>query len=163
MSWHSLRRLWYSSHSDGCGIGTLAERLDPRLLIDGRVPVVDRQRLIDQFSSRSGSAVLVLNPKAAGTGLNISAANHVIHYTPEWNPAVQDQATARAYRRGQTRVVTVHALYYAATVEEVMYDRMMRKRELASAAIVGVNGKQQTIEDVRRALLISPLGNGQEA
>ena len=58
------------------------------------------QPLIDRFSETRGPAVLVLNPRAGGTGLNITAANHVIHYNLEWNPALEDQASARAYRRG---------------------------------------------------------------
>ena len=84
--------------------------------IDGRVPVDKRQNIIDDFSKITGSAVLILNPRAAGTGLNITAANHVIHYNLEWNPAIEDQASARAYRRGQERPVTVHKLYHPGTV-----------------------------------------------
>jgi SNF2 family DNA or RNA helicase len=81
--------------------------------IYGAVPANERQAKIDAFSNVQGSAVLVLNPNAAGTGLNITAANHIIHYTLEWNPAVEDQATARAYRRGQNKTVFVHRLFYA--------------------------------------------------
>ena len=73
----------------------------PTSWIDGRIPVPHRQPMIDAFSEMEGAAVLVLNPHAAGVGLNIVAANHVIHYTLEWNPAVIDQASARAYRRGR--------------------------------------------------------------
>ncbi|HFD86043.1 MAG TPA: DEAD/DEAH box helicase, partial [Gammaproteobacteria bacterium] len=69
--------------------------------IDGRTDIGERQNIIDRFSSEIGPALLALNPKAAGTGLNITAANHVIHYNLEWNPATEDQASARAYRRGQ--------------------------------------------------------------
>ena len=101
--------------------------------------------------------MLVLNPRAAGTGLNIAAANHVIHFNPEWNPAVEDQASARAYRRGQTKAVTVHQLFYVNTVEEVIHDRMRRKRDLAAAAIVGTDGRDQEVDDLLRAFRISPL------
>ena len=65
----------------------------------------------------------MLNPRAGGSGLNIAAANHVIHYNPEWNPALEDQASARAHRRGQKRPVTVRRLIYAGTVEEVIDQR----------------------------------------
>ncbi len=75
-----------------------------------------------------GAALLALNPRAAGVGLNITAATHVVHYNLEWNPAVEDQASARAYRKGQDRPVTIHRLYYANTVEEAMNDRLTRKR-----------------------------------
>jgi SNF2 family DNA or RNA helicase len=124
--------------------------------IDGRVPVPERQLKVDKFSAQPSSAVLVLNPKAAGTGLNITAANHVIHYNLEWNPAVEDQASARAHRRGQTRPVTVHRFFYINTVEDVIDDRMKRKRELATTAIVGTDGSKQEMDDILRALRISP-------
>lgn len=124
--------------------------------IDGRVQIGERQSRIDAFSSHSGSAFLVLNPKAAGVGLNITSARHVIHYNPEWNPAVQDQATARAYRRGQNQIVFVYRLLYADTVEEVMDERMARKRALAEAAVVGNSGTEADALDVIAALQRSP-------
>ena len=129
----------------------------PTDFIDGRVPVPQRQLKVDQFTAEKSSAVLVLNPRAAGTGLNITAANHVIHFNPEWNPAVEDQASARAYRRGQTKAVTVHQFFYVNTVEEVIHDRMQRKRDLAAAAIVGTDGRDQEVDDLLRAFRISPV------
>jgi len=129
--------------------------------IDGRVPIHDRQAVVDDFSAFDGPAVLVLNPRAAGTGLNITAANHVIHYNLEWNPAVEDQASARAHRRGQEKVVTVHRLFYAGTVEEVIDDRLTRKRGLADSAVVGTDGKATDSEDILQALRKSPIaGDG---
>ena len=125
--------------------------------IDGRVLSGNRQGKVDVFSSVDGPAVLVLNPKAAGVGLNITAANHVIHFNLEWNPAVEDQASARAHRRGQIKVVTVHRLFYSNTVEEVIDDRTSRKRELSSAAIVGTTGESLDMSDIVRALQISPV------
>lgn len=124
--------------------------------IDGRTPTVDRQKIIDEFSSVKGAAVLVLNPIAAGAGLNITAANHVIHYNPEWNPAKEDQASARAYRRGQDRPVTIHRLLYANTVEEIIDDRLNRKRSLAGTAIVGVQGAEDDYDDIIKAIGKSP-------
>ena len=126
--------------------------------IDGRVAIDERQPVIDRFSAEPGPALLVLNPRAGGAGLNITAANHVIHYTLEWNPALEDQASARAYRRGQTLPVTVHRLFCGDTVEEVVDDRLSRKRSLSEAAVVGVRGHADDYEDIVAALQRSPLG-----
>jgi len=125
--------------------------------IDGRTPVLERQPTVDQFSAAEGSAALVLNPRAAGTGLNIVAANHVIHYNLEWNPAVEDQASARAFRRGQTRPVTVHRLVYSETVEEFIDSRSSGKRDLARHSVVGSDGSGLDAAEIIRALNISPL------
>lgn len=124
--------------------------------LDGRTVINERQNVIDQFSSVSGPAVLALNPRAAGTGLNITAANHVIHYNLEWNPATEDQASARAYRRGQDKPVTIHRLYIADSVEEAINQRLERKREISAAAVVGVSGQDHEYEDIVRALQMSP-------
>lgn len=128
--------------------------------IDGRVNVSERQLKIDKFSELSGTAILVLNPRAAGAGLNITAANHVIHYNLEWNPAVEDQASARAHRRGQTRPVTIYRLFYTDTVEEAINERLERKREIAGAAVIGTDGKKSDNTDILQALLKSPLTLG---
>ena len=117
----------------------------------------DRQPIIDTFSKVADGALLVLNPRAAGTGLNITAANHVIHYNLEWNPAVEDQASARVYRRGQTRPVTVHRLFYINSVEEIINERLTRKRDLAKTAVVGQDGTDDGVEDIMRALMKSPV------
>ncbi len=129
----------------------------PSWQIDGRTPVAERQEVVDAFSAVAGSAVLILNPRAAGTGLNITAANHVIHYTLEWNPAVEDQATARAFRRGQILPVTVHRLFYPDTVEEVINERLDRKRQLAEVAVVGTEATEVEVADIARALQLSPI------
>ncbi len=130
--------------------------------LDGRLHIEERQPLIDRFSGHEGSAVLVLNPRAGGSGLNITAASHVIHYNPEWNPALEDQAAARAYRRGQQRPVTVRRLTCAGTVEEVIDERLRRKREIAGTAITGVEGKQDDYADIMTALKRSPSVAGTE-
>lgn len=125
-------------------------------VIDGRLPIEERQPMIDRFGSIRGGAALVLNPKAGGAGLNIVAANHVIHYNPEWNPALEDQASARAHRRGQELPVTVHRLLIADTIEDVVNDRLMRKRTLSNAAIIGIEGKDEDYGDIVAALSCSP-------
>ncbi|MCF7815297.1 MAG: DEAD/DEAH box helicase [Candidatus Cloacimonetes bacterium] len=136
----------------------IPERINiPCLYIDGRTSIIDRQTIVDSFSQIEGSGVLVLNPRAAGTGLNITAANHVIHYNLEWNPAIEDQATARAYRRGQELPVTVHRLFYPNTVEEIINQRLERKRLVAEAAIVGTESAEIEAADIFKSLEISPI------
>lgn len=135
-------------------LGAMSETLDGRLAID------ERQPLIDRFSAHPGPAVLVLNPRAGGTGLNITAANHVIHYNPEWNPSVEDQASSRAHRRGQERPVTIRRLIFSGTVEEVIDMRLRRKRAVADAAVVGVEGEEDDYADILAALQRSPLATG---
>src|SRR5690606_5003015 len=83
-----------------------------------------------------GPRIFVLSVKAGGTGLNLTAASHVFHYDRWWNPAVEDQATDRAYRIGQKRAVQVHKLSCAGTVEERIATLLEQKRELA-ARVVG--------------------------
>ena len=104
-------------------------------LMDGRTPPASRQELIDEFSAFEGAAALVLHPATGGTGLNITAANHVIHYTLEWNPAKEAQATARVFRRGQTLPVFVYRLMYVDTIDEVIDGTLRRKRDLAEDVV----------------------------
>lgn len=121
--------------------------------INGSTPQGDRQAIIDTFSAHSGPGCLILNPKAAGAGLNITAATVVIHFTPVWNPALESQASARAHRRGQTQLVTVYRLFYKDTVEEVMVDRSLWKSELANES---VPVSSRDAKDLKRALEITP-------
>ncbi len=154
------KALIFSSYTDGMDLLVNHIKYEfniPVGCIDGRLSIDDRQPLIDEFSSLRGAAVLVMNPKAAGTGLNITAANHVIHYNLEWNPATEDQASARAHRRGQEKSVMIHRLYYLNTVEEVINERLESKRVLASAAVVGSVGKESEVQDLIKAFKISPL------
>lgn len=125
--------------------------------INGSTPVENRQTIVDEFNEYKGSALLVLNPRAAGTGLNITSANHVIHYNLEWNPALEDQASARAYRKGQEKTVFIYRFYYQNTVEQIVNERIERKREMAVAAVVGTDGTFENREDVIAALNISPI------
>jgi SNF2 family DNA or RNA helicase len=126
--------------------------------INGETPIGDRQGVVDALTRVPGPGLLALNPRAAGAGLNITAATHVVHYNLEWNPAIEDQASARAHRRGQDRPVTVHRLYFANTVEEAINNRLDRKRELSDTAVVGVEGDGDDYSDIMRALQISPVG-----
>ena len=125
--------------------------------INGSTKVENRQSIIDEFSEINGSAILILNPRAAGTGLNITTANHVIHYNLEWNPALEDQASARAYRRGQDKTVFIHRLFYVNTIEEVINERIQLKRNISDTAIIGNKGEENNSKDLLRALSLSPL------
>ena len=128
----------------------------PIWLINGETPVEDRQNIVDTFNDTPGAAMLILNPRAAGTGLNITGANHVIHFNLEWNPSLEDQSTARAYRRGQNKTVFVYRLYYEGTIEEVVNNRIERKRDIAATAIIGTDGISQDREDIIKALSLVP-------
>ncbi|WP_306258420.1 DEAD/DEAH box helicase [Pararhizobium sp. IMCC21322] len=123
--------------------------------INGSTPADERQPLVDRFSEHAGPACMVLNPKAAGAGLNITAATVVIHYTQVWNPALEAQASARAHRRGQKHPVTIYRLFYEGTVEEVMIDRSAWKRKLGNEA---VPVSTRDAGDLSRALSITPRG-----
>lgn len=122
--------------------------------INGSTPQAHRQAIVEQFSMHSGPSVLVLNPRAAGAGLNIAAATVVIHFTQVWNPALEAQASARAHRRGQTLPVTVYHLYYLNTVEQVMLERAQMRRELGDGA---VQSSADFEDHMTRALTISPI------
>lgn len=126
------------------------------LKINGSTPSSERQGVVDRFTSIKGPALLVLNPIAAGTGLNITCANHVIHYNLEWNPAVEDQASARVYRKGQTKTVFVYRLFYTDTIEEIINDRIERKRDIFNIAVIGSKGAITERDDLIKAFSISP-------
>jgi SNF2 family DNA or RNA helicase len=108
------------------------------IYLHGGTPKRARDEMVRSFQeSQRGPRVFVLSLKAGGTGLNLTAANHVFHFDRWWNPAVEDQATDRAYRIGQKRAVQVHKLMCAGTVEEKI-DRMLeRKKGLASKIVSG--------------------------
>lgn len=158
---YNQKTILFTSYTDMFTIlaGDIPLRFNiPVWCINGATPVEERQKTVDAFSNYSGAALLALNPRAAGTGLNITAANHVIHYNLEWNPALEDQASARAYRRGQTMTVFVHRLFYVDTVEQIVNDRIERKRDISNAAIVGTVGDEQNAKDIIDALMLSPVG-----
>ncbi|GGS74898.1 DEAD/DEAH box helicase [Streptomyces cinerochromogenes] len=112
----------------------LAARGVPSLLLHGGTPVARREALVRRF--QAGEApVFLLSLKAAGTGLNLTRAEHVVHYDRWWNPAVEAQATDRAYRIGQTRPVQVHRLIAEGTLEDRIAEMLGRKRELADAVL----------------------------
>jgi SNF2 family DNA or RNA helicase len=95
----------------------------------------DRSAAIDRFQFGENIPVFLISLKAGGTGLNLSAADTVMHVDPWWNPAVEDQATDRAHRIGQTRVVTSYKLITRGTVEEKILDLQKKKREIIDATV----------------------------
>ncbi|MGW1651671.1 DEAD/DEAH box helicase [Streptomyces atratus] len=112
----------------------LASRAVPSQLLHGGTPVAERERMVDRFQSGE-VPVFLLSLKAAGTGLNLTRAAHVIHYDRWWNPAVEEQATDRAYRIGQTQPVQVHRLIAEGTVEDRIAELLRSKRVLADAVL----------------------------
>jgi len=120
----------------------LARHLSERLglpevpFLHGGVPRGKRDALVEAFQTDPAAPpVLLVSIKAGGAGLNLTRATHVVHYDRWWNPAVEDQATDRAHRIGQTRSVAVHKLVSAGTVEERVAALLERKRALADAVV----------------------------
>lgn len=110
--------------------------------LDGSTPAVERKKRVDAFQSGLGD-VFLISLKAGGTGLNLTAADYVIHLDPWWNPAVEDQASDRAHRMGQQRPVTIYRLVAKGTIEEKILELHNHKRDLADSLLDGsdVSGK----------------------
>jgi SNF2 family DNA or RNA helicase len=122
--------------------GALAQFLQgvfgqPGLVLHGRTAVAQRQRLVENFQRDDGPPFFVLSLKAGGTGLNLTAACQVIHFDRWWNPAVENQATDRAFRIGQKRNVLVHKFVCRGTVEEKIDAMLAEKSSLAGDVIDG--------------------------
>ncbi len=103
----------------------------PGLVLHGQTRVSDRQKLVAAFQADDGPPFFVLSLKAGGTGLNLTAASHVIHFDRWWNPAVENQATDRAFRIGQKKNVLVHTFVCRGTVEEKIDELIRQKTSLA--------------------------------
>ncbi|MFE0381044.1 DEAD/DEAH box helicase [Streptomyces inhibens] len=132
----------------------LAARGIPTQFLHGGTPVAEREKMVDCF--QSGQApVFLLSLKAAGTGLNLTRAGHVIHYDRWWNPAVEEQATDRAYRIGQTQPVQVHRLIAEGTVEDNIAQLLSAKRALADAVLSGGETALTELSDAELADLVS--------
>ena len=123
----------------------LRERGIPWLRLDGSTR--DRGGVVDRFQSESGEPVMLLSLRAGGTGLNLTAADHVFLLDPWWNPAVEAQAADRAHRIGQERPVVVHRLIARDTVEEGILALHARKRALADAALEEADGSSRLSRD----------------
>ncbi|BAY95863.1 MULTISPECIES: DEAD/DEAH box helicase [unclassified Tolypothrix] len=113
--------------------------------LDGSTPAPERKKRVDAFQAGSGD-VFLISLKAGGTGLNLTAADYVIHMDPWWNPAVEDQASDRAHRIGQQRPVTIYRLVAKDTIEDKIVDLHHHKRDLADSLLEGtdISGKIST-------------------
>ncbi len=106
--------------------------------LDGSTPMKERQKRVDAFQSGEGD-VFLISLKAGGTGLNLTAADYVLHMDPWWNPAVEDQASDRAHRLGQQRPVTIYRFVTRGTIEEQIVDLHANKRDLADSLLEGAD------------------------
>jgi SNF2 family DNA or RNA helicase len=109
----------------------------PGLVLHGGTPVAQRRRLVESFQREDGPPFFVLSLKAGGTGLNLTSASQVVHFDRWWNPAVENQATDRAFRIGQKRSVLVHKFVCRGTVEEKIDEMIAEKSSLAGDVIEG--------------------------
>lgn len=128
----------------------LDENKIPYQYLDGSTPAKTRKKSVDAFQSGEGD-VFLISLKAGGTGLNLTAADYVIHLDPWWNPAVEDQASDRAHRIGQQRPVTIYRMILAGTIEEKILELHATKRDLAESLLEGTDrsGKMTTDELLR--------------
>lgn len=108
----------------------------PYLYLDGATPIRKREEIVDEFQ-KGNYPFFLISLKAGGLGLNLTAANYVIHLDPWWNPAVEQQATDRAYRIGQRNDVTVYHLIAQHTIEEKIIRLHKTKRDLADSLLEG--------------------------
>ncbi|MCQ2379919.1 MAG: DEAD/DEAH box helicase [Victivallaceae bacterium] len=130
--------------------GPLSEHLEkcfgrPGLVLHGGTPVKERQGLVREFQAEGGPPFFVISLRAGGTGLNLTAANHVIHFDRWWNPAVERQASDRAYRIGQKRNVLIHKFICRGTLEERI-DQLMTDKQKLSDDIIGGGAEKMLTE-----------------
>ncbi len=109
----------------------------PGIILDGSTPVKKRQELVRQFQEDEAVPFFVLSLKAGGSGLNLTAASHVVHFDRWWNPAVENQATDRAFRIGQAKNVMVHKFLCRGTLEEKIDELIEAKRQLSQELLEG--------------------------
>ena len=137
--------------------GPLAEYLEgvfgrEGLVLHGGTPVSKRGALVKAFQDPAGPPFFVLSVKAAGTGLNLTAANHVVHFDRWWNPAVENQASDRAYRIGQKRNVLIHKFVTYGTLEEKIDEMIKEKQSLADSLFA--DGGEKLVTEMSDAELM---------
>jgi hypothetical protein len=138
-------------------VSHLSERLGCEVLwLHGGTARRQRDALVERFNALTSPAVFVLSLKAGGSGLNLVGANHVFHYDRWWNPAVENQATDRAFRIGQTRNVQVHKMVSLGTLEESVDLLIERKSELAQGVLGTGEGwlTELSTDDLRRLVTL---------
>jgi non-specific serine/threonine protein kinase len=119
----------------------------PGLVLHGGTPVGERKKLVDRFQHEDGPPFFVLSLKAGGSGLNLTAASHVIHFDRWWNPAVENQATDRAFRIGQKKNVMVHKFVCKGTIEEKIDALITAKAGLATELLEGAETLLTEMDD----------------
>jgi non-specific serine/threonine protein kinase len=118
----------------------------PGARLHGGTSVKQRRQIVQQFQAEDGPPFFILSLKAGGTGLNLTAASHVVHFDRWWNPAVENQATDRAFRIGQQRNVLVHKFITTGTVEQRIDELISDKRALAEQLLGGDGGEVKLTE-----------------
>ena len=126
----------------------------PFFEITGATPKEERTRLVREFNENPETAVFLISLKAGGTGLNLTGADVVIHYDPWWNTSAEDQATDRAHRIGQKRVVTVYKMIVRSSIEDKILEMQAMKRDLADQILSGdaLSSSNITREDLMQIL-----------
>ncbi len=153
------------------GFGRLAPHLAERLgrsvgFFHGGLSAQARDELVERFESHAEPTVLVVSLRAGGRGLNLPAANHVVHFDRWWNPAVEQQATDRVHRLGQRKPVFVSSLVCTATVEERIDALLDAKRELADQVMAGRADdwlSELDLDAIRAAVALAPEAIGEAA
>lgn len=128
------------------------------MVLHGGTSVKKRSKMVEEFNGEEYIPYMVLSLKAGGVGLNLTAANHVIHFDRWWNPAVENQATDRAFRIGQTKNVMVHKFITAGTIEEKI-DLMIEEKQKLAGDIIGSSGESWITElDNKELMELFKLG-----
>jgi SNF2 family DNA or RNA helicase len=130
--------------------------------LDGSTPMQERKRRVDAFQAGDGDLFLI-SLKAGGVGINLTAADYVIHMDPWWNPAVEDQASDRAHRMGQQRPVTIYRLVTRHTIEEGIVELHRHKRDLADSLLEGSDLSARMSPEDMLAMLQAGLGGARPA
>ena len=129
----------------------------PFLRLTGKTPPKERGSVVQRFQAQE-APVLLLSLKAGGIGLNLTAADTVIHMDPWWNPAVEEQATARAHRIGQDQPVFVYKLVVQGSIEERMLELQARKQALSNSVLGHDAAGALKFDEADLQALLSPLG-----
>jgi non-specific serine/threonine protein kinase len=127
----------------------------PGLVLHGGTALPQRRRLVEDFQCEDGPPFFVLSLKAGGTGLNLTAASHVVHFDRWWNPAIENQATDRAFRIGQKRNVLVHKFTCRGTIEERIDSLITSKKALAESVLGSDGGPETLLTEMSNAELIA--------
>jgi SNF2 family DNA or RNA helicase len=131
--------------------------------LHGGTPQRARDELVERFQAADGPSVLLVSLKAGGTGLNLTAANHVVHLDRWWNPAVEDQATDRAFRIGQRRDVQVRKFVCVGTLEERI-DRLIAEKRALAQLVVGAGESwltEMSTSELRELITLAPEAVGE--